>query len=147
VADATGTAFAVRQSVSIEAPIEKVFHLLTDREQIVRWMPVTVFEPEVGGRFEMLVGEHHAAGEVTELDPPRVVAYTWDWLNAPIGARTEVRFELEESDGATVVNLIHTGLPAEQARDSHAHGWAHYAERLKIVAEGGDPGPDTMGQD
>ena len=74
------------------------------------------------------------------------VAYTWDWLNQPLGTRTEVRFELEERGDGTVLNLIHTGLPNAEQQGSHDHGWAHYAGRVKDVAEGRDPGPDTMGE-
>ena len=66
------------------------------------------------------------------------------WKPAFSNARTEVRFELEEDGAGTVVHLSHTGFREGDTRDRHDHGWAHYAERLKRVAEGGDPGPDVM---
>ena len=66
---------------------------------------------------------------------------------AGIAARaTEVRFELEEDAGGTIVRLSHRGFPEPAQRESHSHGWSHYALRLKTVAEGGDPGPDLMGE-
>src|SRR5262249_28647008 len=93
-------ALAVEQTIRIRAPRERVFRLLTDLAEIPRWMPVTAFEPRVGGRVEFVKGEMHAEGEVTEFEPPRAIAYTWDWRNQPLGARTEVRFELaEDGDG------------------------------------------------
>jgi uncharacterized protein YndB with AHSA1/START domain len=143
---AGATALAVEQTIRIEAPRERVFALLTDIAEIPRWMPAVTFDRQVGGRFEMVKGEWHAEGEVIELDPPRVVAYTWDWRNQPLGARTEVRFELEEDGAATIVRLTHRGFREPDQQASHDHGWAHYGQRLKTVAEGRDPGPDRMGE-
>jgi uncharacterized protein YndB with AHSA1/START domain len=142
--EATTTAFEVKQSIEIEAPRERVFALVATPEGMAKWAPYTAFEPRLGGRYDFVKDEWHATGEVTEIDPPRVVAYTWDWLNEPLGVRTEVRFELEDSGAGTILHLTHVGLPSEQQRKSHDHGWAHYAGRVKDVAEGRDPGPDKM---
>ena len=145
--EATATAFEIRQSVELDAPRERVFELVSTPEGMAKWGAYTNFEPRVGGRYDFVKGEWHATGEVTELDPPRLVAYTWDWLNQPLGVRTEVRFELEERGNGTLVHLIHTGLPSEEQRQNHDHGWAHYAGRIKDVAEGRDPGPDRLGEE
>ncbi|MBV9422918.1 MAG: SRPBCC domain-containing protein [Solirubrobacterales bacterium] len=144
MSEAQAAALAVHHTVHIEAPRERVFELLTDPAQIPSWMPVTALEPRVGGRFEFIRDEWQAEGEVVAFDPPRLVAYTWDWRNQPMGVRTEVRWELEEEDGGTTVHLSHTGFPEGPHRENHDHGWRHYGERLKTVAEGGDPGPDVM---
>jgi uncharacterized protein YndB with AHSA1/START domain len=142
--EATAINFDLKQSIEIDAPRERVFELVATPEGVAKWAPYTKFEPRVGGQYDFIKGEWHATGEITEIDPPRLVAYTWDWLNQPLGVRTEVRFELEERDGGTLLNLIHTGLPSEEQRQNHAHGWAHYEARVKDVAEGRDPGPDVM---
>jgi uncharacterized protein YndB with AHSA1/START domain len=144
MSEAQAAALAVHQTVHIDAPRERVFELLTDPEQLPRWIPVTVLEPRVGGRFEFARGEWLAEGEVVAFDPPRLVAYTWDWRNQPMGARTEVRWELEEDEGGTTVRLSHTGFPEGPHRDQHDGGWRHYGERLKMAAEGGDPGRDVQ---
>ena len=143
---AAAAALVVEQTIHIEAPRPRVFELLTNAAEIARWMPVVTFEPRVGGRLEFVKGEWEAEGEVIEFEPPRAVAYTWDWRNQPLGAQTEVRFELEEDAGGTIVRLSHRGFPEPAQRESHSHGWSHYALRLKTVAEGGDPGPDLMGE-
>ena len=145
--EATATSFEVRQSIEIAAPRERVFELVATPEGVAKWGPYTTFEPRVGGRFDFQKSEWHATGEIVEIDPPRVVAYTWDWLNHPLGRRTEVRFELEERGEGTLLHLIHTGLPSEEEQQSHNHGWEHYAGRMKDVAEDRDPGPDTMGEE
>jgi hypothetical protein len=38
--------------------------------------------------------------------------------------------------------MTHSGLPNETTRANHNKGWAHYLDRLTIVAAGRDPGPD-----
>jgi uncharacterized protein YndB with AHSA1/START domain len=146
MSSAAAAGLAVERSIRINASRERIFALLTDVAEIPRWMPVTTLEPRVGGRVEFVKDEVRAQGEVTEFDPPRTVAYTWDWVHQPLGASTEVRFELEEDGDATIVHLWHRGFLEQAQRARHDHGWGHYGERLRIVAEGGDPGPDTMGQ-
>ncbi len=142
--EVAGVALAVEQTMRIAASRERVFELLTDAAQMGRWMPVTMFEPRIGGRVEF-APTAVAVGEVVAFEPPRLVAYTWDWRDRPLGARTEVRFELEEDGEGTTVRLTHTGFRAQERREAHRRGWAHYGQRLKTVAEGGDPGPDRSG--
>jgi uncharacterized protein YndB with AHSA1/START domain len=138
------TAFAVRRSIHITAPRPRVFELLTDVAEAARWIPITVFEPRLGGRVVFARGEAVAEGEVIEFDPPRSVAYTWDWRDRPLGVRTEVRWELDEDGDGTLVRLSHTGFRDPERRADHEHGWSHYTRRLKTAAEGGDPGPDQL---
>lgn len=146
MSEVRAAALAVEQTIRIEAPRERVFALLTEVAKGPGWFPITVFEARLGGRVEVVRDEWHAEGEVIEFEPPRLVAYTWDWRNQPLGARTEVRWELEEDTGGTLVRLSHTGFREQAQRESHNGGWAYYGQRLKIVAEGGQPGPDRMGE-
>lgn len=143
MADA-GSGRVVEREMRIDAPRERVWSLLTDPSQMERWMPVVRFEARLGGEMLFQAGEWVAFGEVTELDPPNRISYSWDWRNAPIGAQTHVTWELQEDGDGTLVRLRHTGFPTGEQADSHAKGWAHYAARLATVARGGDPGPDTM---
>jgi len=58
----------------------------------------------------------------------------------PPGSST-VEIELEADGDATIVRLAHRDLPAETV-ESHAHGWEHYLERLRLAGAGTDRGPD-----
>jgi uncharacterized protein YndB with AHSA1/START domain len=143
MSDAGAPALQVEQTIRIEAPRERVFALITEVPPASRWFPTTALEPRVGGRFAAgWESGHRVEGEVTEFDPPRVVAYTWEWREQPVGSPTEVRWELDEDGDATVVRLSHTGFREQGHRESHNGGWGHYAQRLKTIAEGGDPGAD-----
>jgi hypothetical protein len=46
-----------------------------------------------------------------------------------------------DGDGTTL-RFVHRDLPSTEAAQSHAHGWDHYLERLRIAAAGGDAGRD-----
>jgi uncharacterized protein YndB with AHSA1/START domain len=137
-----GAQFVIDKSIHIDAPQDAVFALLTDKAQIVRWQPMDFIEPRLGGKYQFTKGEWVAFGEIVEYDPPRVVAYTWDWKNAPIGVRTVVKYELTKDGSGTLVRLTHTGFVDAERSEGHAKGWEHYLGRLKTAAEGGDPGPD-----
>jgi len=135
--------FVIDKSIHIDAPQEAVFALLTDKAQTARWQPMDFFEPRLGGKYQFTKGEWIAFGDIVEYDPPRVVAYTWDWKNAPIGVRTVVKYELKKDGNGTLVRLTHTGFVDAERADGHAKGWEYYLGRLKTAAEGGDPGPDV----
>lgn len=138
--------FVIEKTIRIDAPREHVFGVLTKREELARWLSVKEFQPRLGGRFQMFEGDGAAVGEIVEFEPPRVVAWTWDWQDQPFGVRTIVRFQLEAEGNATVVRLTHTGIADAERREMHAHGWEYYIGRLKSVAEGRDPGPDKNAQ-
>jgi len=64
-----------------QAP-DKVWRALTDRRALSTWLMETDFEPVLGHRFTFRSkprpgwdGITHC--EITELDPPRRIAYTW----------------------------------------------------------------------
>ena len=137
----------VDKTIRIEAPREHVFKLLTDPKEVKRWEPMVEFEPRIGGKFRFEPGEHRGFGEIIELDPPNVVAYTWDWRNDPLGTRTIVKYELKADGNATILRLTHTGFGDAERAKNHGIGWEYYNQRLKIAAEGGDPGPDKMGEE
>jgi hypothetical protein len=59
----------------------------------------------------------------------------------PPGSST-VEWELEARGDGTLLRFRHHGLPGADAVASHTHGWDHYLPRLRVVAGGGDAGPD-----
>ena len=82
-------------------PVEKVWRALTDPAELAHWFPQDVdgsFTPGEKMRFRFrgelpeLGGEvvDHFEGEVLEVDPPRLLAYTWGgdvlrWTLTPDG--------------------------------------------------------------
>jgi uncharacterized protein YndB with AHSA1/START domain len=131
----------------IDAPPAVVYSYLTESEKWVRWQGTkAVLVPEPGGRFalEMATGSS-ALGEFVELEPDRRVVFTWGWEGHPEvpPGSTIVEIDLAAEGTGTRLTLTHRGLPPEEIA-IHTSGWAHYTTRLVLLAEGGDPGPDTQ---
>jgi uncharacterized protein YndB with AHSA1/START domain len=92
--------------IHISAPPERIFQALVDPQQVVKWWGqegiyrCTEFAADlrVGGKWRSSGvlphgGKFEVKGEFVEVDPPRVLAYTWtaSWTGE---AETTVRWEL-----------------------------------------------------
>jgi uncharacterized protein YndB with AHSA1/START domain len=76
-------------------------------------------------------------GEILELDPPRLLVYTWfaNFHNDP-KMRSIVRWELTPIKSGTHVKLTHSGLASEpEARKDYAGGWVGVLEEIKNFVE------------
>jgi len=138
----------VELEIWIAASPEAVFPFLTDPAQLVRWIGVAATaEPIPGGAFRLDVnGRDVARGEYLEVIPHRRVVFSWGWEGSVHGippGTTTVAVDLEAWNDGTRLRLRHSGLLGDN-RARHAQGWDHYTARLKIAAEGGEPGPDPL---
>jgi uncharacterized protein YndB with AHSA1/START domain len=136
----------VVREVRIAAQPETIFGFLIDPALMARWMGQSVqSEPRVGGIYRVDInGEAIARGEFLEVVPNQRVSFSFGWEGEshPVPpASSVVEITLTPDGDATLVRLEHSGLPVDQ-REQHGHGWQGYVERLAVVAEGRDPGPD-----
>jgi uncharacterized protein YndB with AHSA1/START domain len=138
----------VRNSIVVEAPIERAFSVFTDGfgsfkppEHNMLGVPIaeTVFETHVGGNIydRGVDGSECRWARVLEFEPPDRVVFSWDispqWQIETDLDRTsevEVRFIAEAPD-RTRVELEHRNL------DRHGPGWE--SERDGVGGEGGWP--------
>jgi uncharacterized protein YndB with AHSA1/START domain len=132
----------------IAASPATVFSFFTDVERWTSWQGVDgELDPNPGGPFRIrMPGAQVASGRFVELVPDRRIVFTWGWEGdappVPPGSSTVV-IELEpDQEGGTLLRLTHTDLAPAPVAEHHREGWEHYLERLRIRAEGGDPGPD-----
>jgi uncharacterized protein YndB with AHSA1/START domain len=135
----TETAPIVR-SVDVSTTPERLWELLTQPEQLVRWWPdVAELEPREGGRVRMVFSANSSVvnGRVTRFDPPTGLGFTWDREQSP-GAPTQVELTVTDlGDGRCRVEVVHSGWEAApELRPMHDLGWAHFLACLADLAEG-----------
>lgn len=132
----------IHLAVVYPQPIDRVWRALTTSEALAAWLMPNDFVPEVGHRFTFQTSPQVGwsgvvACEVTELDPPRRVAYTW--RGGPELPPTLVSFTLEPLGDGTRLRLDHTGFAAGgpaalTVRDILASGWDSKLLREQLLA-------------
>lgn len=140
---------AITSEIDIAAPPELIFKAICDAETVRRRCPgLDVFEMDlrVGGRWclEIRAAKPRRGcsvtrhdGEILELDPPRLLVYTWfaNFHEDP-NSRSVVRWELTATGSSTHVKVTHSGLASEPAaRADYAGGWPGVLEEIKTYAE------------
>jgi len=142
-------AFAVRRTIRIAAPIEKVWSAVTEPEHISRWFGTTEFDGTgAGARGTMTFGADSAIPvRIEAIDAPRMVSYRWNNDDA-LGTHpaeldeatsTVFTFTLEPVPDGTQLTVVETGFgatsdPAENMR-RHALGWVSELDKLVALLE------------
>lgn len=141
----------VEQQVPADA--SAVYRAWTDAHELARWwwphLPDTRYELDarVGGRYLIQTDEAGIGirGEFTELDPPRLIRFTWNWLNRGVPVVEEpVTVELSPAGDGTLVRVTHELADLPDHAENIRIGWEDVLGRLgRLFAE--DPprdGPD-----
>jgi uncharacterized protein YndB with AHSA1/START domain len=131
-------------TIRIEASPEEVFPYLTDPALLVAWMgDWAELEPHPGGRFVVDINGIPVRGRYVTVEPPKRLVLTWGTPGSEVipPGSTTVEITLRVEGASTVLELIHSDLPPEQA-EQHGIGWTHFLDRLSKAASGLDPGPD-----
>jgi uncharacterized protein YndB with AHSA1/START domain len=131
--------FQLRFERHFRHPIEKVWTALTDPAARAEWFAPGEIDLSLGGRVALAFtdGKSVVDGEVTALEPPRLLEFTWTDQGIDRGF---VRWELTPADGGTHLVLTHTladrarafGLPA-------LAGWHTLLENLAVLLGGQIP--------
>ena len=116
---------------ALRHPPERVWRALTERAELSRWHPTPFeLEPVAGGSVSFVseeAGVEMPDGEVTEYDPPQVLAHTW--------GEDELRWELLPREDGCLLVLTHTFDDRfKAARD--AAGWHQCLDALGSALDG-----------
>ncbi len=124
----------------LPGPIERVWAYLTESEKRGKWLAAGEIDMRVGGKIELTFNhenltphreqipqkyKNHAEGstmkgQITQLNPPRLLSYTW----AEASGESEVTFELTPKGDEVLLKLTHRRLGDEQdTLISVAAGW------------------------
>lgn len=131
---------AIRQQLTLQAPAEKVWNIVSTSEGMASWFMPSNLEPVVGHKFILEAGPFgQSPCEVTEVQPLHKLSFRWgkDWT---------LTFELEAHGESTDFTLIHDGWDADKltefgqahaiVREKMSQGWNGIVEKLGRVVEG-----------
>ena len=89
-------------------------------------------DPRPGGEYSVTMRGHGQAytayGNYEQVEPPRFLAFTWEWESDP--DCTLVRVELLPSGRGTEVHLEQEGFVNQAEARDHEEGWASAARNL-----------------
>ena len=127
------------------APIEKVWKAITDKDDMKKWyFDLTEFQPQVGFEFSFEGGTEDRTYlhlcKVTEVVPGKKLTYSWRYDG--FEGISFVTFELYPEGDKTRLKLIHEGLETfpqnnpDFAKKNFATGWTEIiGESLKKFVE------------
>jgi uncharacterized protein YndB with AHSA1/START domain len=142
----------IEREVLIEAPVERVWALITEAEHMGAWFSDTSAEIDLrpGGAMSLSWEKHGTVhARVERVEPPHLFTYRWASatdVEPTDGNSTLVEFSLAaEGDGTRVrvVEIGFAGLDASEAErrrklDDNTEGWAielgHLAEHAARAA-------------
>jgi uncharacterized protein YndB with AHSA1/START domain len=119
---------------SINASPARVWEALTTGTGLTSWLAVsaTVDGREGGAIAIEFDDDQKVGGTITVWDPTTQFAHTWV-INDTF--HSDVRYSLETADDATVLTLVHSGLPDEMC-GGYTPGWHAFTARLAAQLEG-----------
>lgn len=117
---------------TFDAPIQKVWKAITDRDQMKKWyFDLKEFKAEVGFEFQILSGCHgrdylHLC-KITEVTPDKKLTHSWRYDGYE--GISFVTWELFPEGNKTRLKLTHTGLETfpksnpDFAKENFVEGW------------------------
>jgi len=122
--------------VLLDAPVEKVWKAITDKEDMKKWyFDIEAFKPEVGFTFTFL-GEKDGRKfvhlcTIKEVEINKKLSHTWTY-ECVVG-ETMVHFALYPQGKQTKLQLTHEGLEKlpqteDFAKENFMKGWGYIIE-------------------
>jgi uncharacterized protein YndB with AHSA1/START domain len=140
----------VRLERRLPGPIERVWRYLTESDLRAQWLASGPMELRVGGvvdltwrNDELSPGEKRAEGaghhhrqvtEVTAIDPPRLLSFSWQ-------GGSEVTFELEAIGAEVKLTVTHQRASSRSGLVGVSTGWHAHLDVLAARLAGETPAP------
>jgi uncharacterized protein YndB with AHSA1/START domain len=141
---------AIHAEMYIAAPPERVFAAISDPQQVPLWWGQKGMYTISNWKGDLRAGgkwrsdgtgadgrSFHVEGEYLEVDPPRLLVHTWKPSFSALPA-TIVRWELEATNGGTLLKLRHSGFAGNlEAATDHSQGWTRVLGWMQAFVESG----------
>ncbi len=148
---------AIRFERILPGPIERIWEWLTDGEKCSKWLAGGEMEFHKGGRIELVfdnakltphddappekfkqyAGETRHVGEVVEVNPPRLLQFTWPDDDGV----SEVTFELAEQGDKVRLTVTHRKLQEGEKMLGVLAGWHTHLQIMQSKLTGETPPP------
>ncbi len=115
---------SLKQSTTINAPIEKVWDALVNSKAIEKWGagPNVVMDDKVGTQFKLWDGDTHGKN----IEVKQKARLVQEWVSGDWAKPSRVEFNLHSDDDKTTqLDLVHTNIPDDEY-ESIAQGWKDY---------------------
>lgn len=118
----------------LDHPPAAVWRMLTEPQAIAQWLAPGSIDLRKGGRVHVDFGDSGVVidSTVLDLDPPRLLAYSWSSGAEP---QRPLRWTLNEAAGGTDLALA-VGLPAGEDIAKACAGFEAHLEMLAAALEG-----------
>jgi uncharacterized protein YndB with AHSA1/START domain len=131
----------IEQEMHVDAPIERVWQIVTDPAYVAQWFGDTAaIDLRPGGTMTLgwaEYGDFHAA--VERVEPPTGFAFRWNREPgvpvAPGNDSTLVEITLAPAGDGTLLRLVESGFTDETHRTGNVEGWASELGELKEFAQ------------
>ena len=133
----------IERELRIEAPIERVWQVVTDPAYVARWFGDKAEIDLRPGGAAMFGWSGHGDGHavVERVEPPREFAFRWarehDVPFEQAATTTLVEFSLTPERGGTRLRLVESGFADETHHKENSAGWdAELADLVGLLAAG-----------
>lgn len=112
-------------------PPERIWRALTQPHLIAEWLMKNDFVPKVDHRFRLQTAFGHIDCQVLEIEPQRVLSYSW----VALGLDSVVTWTLEPTAAGTRLRMEQRGFrpDQEQAFRGATAGWHRFYQALEQV--------------
>ena len=143
-------AFTVRRTISINAPLEKVWAAITEPALISQWFGRAEFAGTGAGSLGTLTWDDHGSFpiRIEAVEEPRSISYRWS-NDGALGviptaldeqSSTVFTFTLEPTETGTQLTVVETGFEntsdAAANLEDHRGGWDFELDELVALLEG-----------
>jgi uncharacterized protein YndB with AHSA1/START domain len=142
----------IERETVIDAPVERVWQLITEAEHVGRWFGDAGAEIDLrpGGAMVLRWTDHGTCrGRVVAVEPHTRFSYRWAPFKDPGGEEpaegnsTLVEFTLRAEGGGTLLRVVESGFAAlatsdeqrERNRAGNTRGWEAETDELREYAE------------
>lgn len=131
---------SIERELFINAPQERVFQALTEKEELERWFVQKAdvdLRPGGALRFEW-AADAVEVGTFQSIEPSHRLRYSWEALEP---SPTTITFDLASENGGTRVHLNHSGIGDGEVWQNYAaainNGWNIHLNNLTSWLETG----------